>query len=122
MTQVRELAVEARFGWRNSVWKVRTRGTSYVEAQDEQFSTFQMFQEHPAYGDPSWFTEVRLIGEPEPGNKPWTPRELIDSLSKWHPDQPIEVGIMPPIQGQIETSIILVQNNNAINLTAKGQA
>lgn len=55
-------------------------------------------------------------------NEPWTPKELIDSLSKWHPDQPIEVAIMPPAPGQIETSIILVQNNNAINLTAKGQA
>lgn len=120
MTQVRELDIGARFGWRNSVWKVRTRGTTYVEAQDEQFSTFQMFQEHPSHvEDPSWFTEIRLIGEPEAENKPWTPRELIESLSKWHPDQPIEVGLDPV--SPMHTAVFLVQNNNSILLT-KGRA
>jgi hypothetical protein len=121
MKQVRELDIGARFGWRNSVWKVRTRGTTYVEAQDEQFSTFQMFQERPAHGDPSWFTEVRLIGEPEAGNEPWTPRELIESLSKWHPDQPIEVAFSNNRAKPFDLDISLVQNNNTILLT-KGRA
>lgn len=119
--QVRELEVGSRFGWRNSVWKVRSRGTTYVEAQDEQFSTFQMFSERPSHGGPSWFTEVRPIDEAVKENKPWTPRELIESLSKWHPDQPIDVAITNNRENPFEVDVALFQNNNAILLT-KGRA
>lgn len=42
----------------------------------------------------------------------WTPKELIESLQKWHPDQPIEVA-------QTGGHIVLVQNTNSINLTAE---
>jgi hypothetical protein len=115
MKQIRELDIGARFGWRGSVWKVRSRGLTYVEAQEEQFSTFQMFRERPDRGEPSWFTEVRLMDEPVEENRPWTPRELIESLSKWHPDQPIEVGLDPI--SPTHTAVLLVQNTNSILLT-----
>jgi hypothetical protein len=48
-------------------------------------------------------------------NQVWTPRELIEALSKWHPDQPIEVGLDPV--SPTHTAVLLVQNTNSILLT-----
>jgi hypothetical protein len=117
MKQIHDLDIGTRFGWRNSVWKVRTRGLTYVEAQDEQFSTFQMFTKNPAYGEPSWRTEVQVIGESIEENQPWTPRELIESLSKWRPDQPIDVALTNNPANSFGVEVTLVQNTNAILLT-----
>jgi hypothetical protein len=116
MTQVRKLDVGKRFFWRNAEWIVRSRGTTYVEVQNVQFSNFELFRERASRHENSWLTEVRVVGEVEP-NPPWTPRELIESLSKWHPDQPIEVAYSNNATNPFEVDISLVQNTNSILLT-----
>lgn len=69
---------------------------------------------------------------------PWTPRELIESLSKWDPDRPIDVGLTKnphyeePTPGdsrrltepssEPKFSVILTQGSslNMINLSDSG--
>lgn len=46
---------------------------------------------------------------------PWTPRELIDSLSKWKQDEPIEAGVIT--RGVGHHVPILRQGTNSINLS-----
>lgn len=45
----------------------------------------------------------------------WTPRELIDSLSKWNLDEPIEAGVIS--RGVGHHVAILRQGTNSINLS-----
>jgi hypothetical protein len=47
----------------------------------------------------------------------WTPRELIESLSKWQPDEPIDVAIQFRVPPSGNTRVLLVQGTNAINLS-----
>lgn len=58
----------------------------------------------------------------EKGHKPypkkssaWTPRELIESLSKWNQDEPIEAGVIT--RGVGHHVAILRQGTNSINLS-----
>jgi hypothetical protein len=45
----------------------------------------------------------------------WTPQELIESLGKWQPDEPIDVSVQHLGIGDIR--VMLVQGTNAIHLT-----
>lgn len=61
LVEVQELPVGARFGWRKTVWRVTERGLNWIEAQNEQFSNYQVFKETTTTGEPSWFTRVMPI-------------------------------------------------------------
>lgn len=52
-------------------------------------------------------------------NDPWTPRELIESLSKWDPDRPIliELDYSKNQADPFEPDVVLVQDTNSILLT-----
>ena len=58
--------------------------------------------------------QIDLEKPHSPKNNVWTPRELIDSLSKWKQDEPIDVVL---IRNQGHPDAILVQGNNSILLT-----
>lgn len=49
----------------------------------------------------------------------WTPRELIESLQKWNPDEPIEVHMQNNPLGGPTHPIIMTQGTNSINLMVK---
>lgn len=48
-------------------------------------------------------------------NEPWTPRELIESLEKWKPDEPISVRVVGV--GKEVRDVILHQDTNSIHMT-----
>lgn len=49
----------------------------------------------------------------------WTPRELIESLEKWNPDEPIELVVQNVSGSNPGPYIGLAQGLNSINLSGK---
>lgn len=47
----------------------------------------------------------------------WTPRELIESLGKWQPDEPIDIALQFRSATAGGTTVLLLQGTNAINLS-----
>lgn len=67
--------------------------------------------------DASFVNVFEKSRQPSPKKFEMTPRELIDMLSRWKPDEPIETHIHYPSPGKTKPSIILAQGTNSINLS-----
>jgi len=74
---------------------------------------------------PDWAADRVLFGDTKPIHPltervtVWTPRELIEALEKWKPDEPVDVYMQNNPLGGPEHPIILRQGTNTINLNGR---